>query len=59
MAGALVVGGVFSFLPVLGVWMLPLGLVLIAQDVPPLRPPMARMVAWGLRRWPNRTETER
>jgi len=53
-AGALVVGGMFSFLPVLGIWMLPLGLVLIAQDVPPLRSPMARMLAWGHRKWPER-----
>lgn len=33
----LIVGGVFSFLPVLGVWMLPLGAVLVALDVPSLR----------------------
>jgi len=39
---------------VLGIWMLPLGLVLIAQDVPPLRSPMARMLAWGHRKWPER-----
>jgi hypothetical protein len=31
------VGGVFGFLPVLGFWMLPLGLALIALDLPPLR----------------------
>ncbi|MGY3466517.1 hypothetical protein ACVW0I_003388 [Bradyrhizobium sp. LM6.11] len=30
----LIVGGVLSFLPVLGVWMLPLGLALLAEDVP-------------------------
>ena len=42
----LVLGGFLSFLPVLGIWMLPLGLVLIAQDVPFLRAPMARMLAW-------------
>ncbi|MEY9284955.1 hypothetical protein ABIA03_006147 [Bradyrhizobium yuanmingense] len=29
----LVVGGVLSILPVLGVWMLPLGLALLAEDV--------------------------
>src|SRR5215467_15648034 len=29
-------GGVFGFLPVLGFWMFPLGLVLLADDVPPL-----------------------
>jgi len=39
----LVVGGVFGFLPVLGFWMIPLGLVLIALDVPPLR---RRLHSW-------------
>ena len=29
------VGGVFGFLPVLGFWMLPLGVAFIALDVPP------------------------
>jgi hypothetical protein len=46
-----IVGGVFSFLPVLGLWMLPLGLLLIAIDVPPLRRPVARFTLWGLDRW--------
>lgn len=31
------VGGVFGFLPILGFWMLPLGLLFIALDIPPLR----------------------
>ena len=30
----LVAGGVFSFLPVLGLWMLPAGLALVALDIP-------------------------
>jgi len=47
----LVVGGVFSFLPVLGLWMLPLGLVLIAQDVTFLERPMARTLGAIERRW--------
>jgi hypothetical protein len=42
----LILGGIFSFLPVLGLWMLPLGLLLFAQDVPMLQPPLARMLAW-------------
>jgi hypothetical protein len=42
---ALTVGGVFGFLPVLGFWMAPLGLAVIAQDVPVMRPPLARLVA--------------
>src|SRR3712207_5660565 len=32
--GLLVLGSLLSFLPVLGLWMLPLGLLLLAQDVP-------------------------
>jgi hypothetical protein len=31
------VGGFFGFLPILGFWMLPLGLALIALDLPPTR----------------------
>jgi hypothetical protein len=42
----LVAGGFLSFLPVLGLWMLPLGLVLFAQDVPVLQKPMANMLGW-------------
>jgi hypothetical protein len=48
---ALLGGGVFSFLPVLGLWMLPLGLVLIAQDVPVLEKPTARTLNWIERKW--------
>lgn len=47
---ALAVGGVFSFLPVLGIWMLPLGLMLVAADVPFLRLPMARFTMWAIDR---------
>ena len=38
----LVLGGVFSILPGLGIWMLPLGLLLLAYDVPFLREPVGR-----------------
>lgn len=37
-AFVLVLGGCLSFLPVLGIWMLPLGLMLLAVDVPLIRP---------------------
>ena len=43
---ALTVGGVFGFLPLIGFWMVPLGLAVLAQDVPVIRPPLARAVAW-------------
>ena len=50
----LVVCGIFGFLPILGFWMVPLGLVLMAQDIPPLRPPIARLIAWAERKWAGR-----
>lgn len=53
----LIFGGIFSFLPVLGVWMLPLGLMLIAADVPFLRRPMARFTMWiidRIERWQSK-----
>ena len=50
----LMVGGIFSFLPILGLWMLPLGLVLFAQDVPILQTPMAKALGWIERKWEER-----
>ncbi|GBQ68088.1 hypothetical protein AA103196_1858 [Ameyamaea chiangmaiensis NBRC 103196] len=35
--GALVIGGCLAILPIFGLWMLPLGLILLCQDVPPLQ----------------------
>ena len=32
----LLTGGLFGFLPILGFWMIPLGLALLATDIPPL-----------------------
>ena len=46
-----IVGSFFWFLPVLGLWFLPLGLLLIAQDVPFLRRPVGRMTLYSLDRW--------
>ena len=42
----LIVASVFWFLPILGLWMLPLGLLLLAEDIPPLR----RRLVHGLMR---------
>jgi hypothetical protein len=33
----LIIGGFLGFLPFVGFWMLPLGLILLAEDIPPLR----------------------
>ncbi|AOO84600.1 hypothetical protein BHK69_18585 [Bosea vaviloviae] len=47
----LVIGGIFSILPLLGLWMLPLGLMLIAADIPFLRKPMARFAIASVNLW--------
>jgi hypothetical protein len=60
LALVLICGGLFSFLPVLGIWMLPLGLLLLAVDLPILRGPISAFVIrsrrtakrW-FRRWRN------
>ena len=43
----LIIGSFFWFLPILGLEMFPIGLMLIAIDVPFLRGPVARVIAWG------------
>ena len=35
----LILGGMLAFLPVLRIWMIPLGLIFLAQDVPFLQRP--------------------
>jgi hypothetical protein len=49
----LIVASLFSILPILGLWMLPLGLVLLAEDVPPVRRATDRVLAWIERRRPH------
>jgi hypothetical protein len=49
----LIVGGFLSILPILGLWMLPLGLVLLSEDIPPLRRATGRVLAWIERRHPS------
>ena len=47
----LILGGLLGFLPVLGFWMLPLGLLLLSLDVALLRRPTAKVIVAGERRW--------
>ena len=42
---ALIVGGIFGFLPILGFWMAPLGALLIGEDIPPVRRATLRLLA--------------
>jgi hypothetical protein len=50
--GALIVAGFLGFLPLLGFWMIPLGLVLLALDLPFLRTPLIRLMDWINKKWP-------
>jgi hypothetical protein len=47
----LIAGGLVGFLPVLGFWMVPLGLLLMAEDVPFLRRPTMKTLAAVQRGW--------
>lgn len=47
---ALIVGGVFGFLPILGFWMIPLGIIILSVDFHPVRRFRRKVeVRWG--RW--------
>jgi uncharacterized RDD family membrane protein YckC len=50
----LVCGGLLGFLPVLGFWMLPLGVLLLSIDVPALKRPTSRALRWLERQWTSR-----
>lgn len=53
MGWGLVVGGLLGFLPILGFWMIPLGLVVLSVDSPRMRRVRRRLaVRWG-RSWLN------
>ena len=52
---ALVGGGFFGFLPVLGFWMLPLGLIILSHDLPAVRRRRRRVSVW----WSRRKSTDR
>ena len=53
-AGVLLIGGgVLSILPFLGLWMLPLGVILLAEDISPLRRVRARLLDLLERRRPH------
>jgi hypothetical protein len=45
------IGGALWFLPVVGLELIPIGLLLIAQDVPFLKKPVARALLWAERKW--------
>jgi hypothetical protein len=45
--------GIFGFLPVLGFWMVPLGLLVLSVDIPRVRRWRRRFAVWFSRRYPG------
>lgn len=48
---ALIAAGFFGFLPILGIEMIPVGLLLIAQDIPFLHKPVGAAMLWLEEKW--------
>ena len=46
-----ILGGFLGFLPILGFWMVPLGLLILSVDIPLVRRGRRRMEIKLLRRW--------
>ncbi|MEY9163703.1 hypothetical protein ABIE78_001822 [Sinorhizobium fredii] len=46
----LVVCGLLGFLPVLGFWMVPLGLLVLSHDIPAVRRARRKLAVWWARR---------
>ncbi|MBX3507639.1 hypothetical protein [Parvibaculum sp.] len=56
---ALIIGGVFGFLPVLGFWMLPLGVLVLSVDLHPVRRWRRRIEVWWGRRQQRKQDAAR
>ncbi len=51
----LIFGGILGFLPILGFWMVPLGLLVLSYDLPMVRRWRRRLEVGWLRRWRSRS----
>jgi hypothetical protein len=49
---ALVAGGFLGFLPILGFWMIPLGLLILSQDLGFVRRRRRKLAIWWRKRYP-------
>jgi hypothetical protein len=50
--GVLIFGGILGFLPVLGFWMVPLGLLVLSHDLAFIRRKRRKFSVWWARKWP-------
>lgn len=55
----LILGGMVGFLPVLGFWMIPMGLVVLSIDIAIARRWRRRTEIWWAETWGNRKERRR
>jgi hypothetical protein len=55
---ALVCGGVLGFLPILGFWMVPIGLLVLSVDIPIVRRWRRKFQIWWARRRERRRGVE-
>lgn len=51
----LIIGGILGFLPILGFWMIPLGLLVLSVDIPAIRRGRRNLVLW----WHQKRRQER
>jgi hypothetical protein len=49
----LIIGSFLAILPIFGLWMLPLGMIMLAQDVPFIKALIDRLLAWVERKHPR------
>ena len=49
-----ILGGMFGFLPILGFWMIPVGLTILSFEIPMVRRWRRRFVVWFRRKWEGR-----
>jgi hypothetical protein len=53
----MIIGGLLGFLPILGFWMIPAGIIILSVDFPPVRRFRRNMTVkigyWLHRRWPG------
>ena len=54
---ALIIGGILWFLPVLGFWMIPLGLLVLSVDLPIVRRKRRQLDVWWERRRRDKTSS--
>ncbi|MBO3760019.1 hypothetical protein [Ciceribacter sp. L1K22] len=48
----LIIGGFLGFLPILGFWMIPVGLLVLSQDLATVRRWRRRLAVWWRKRYP-------